>query len=80
MKFKYIGQSGRKNLDLAIYGVVSPAHILITGEIITVPDDHADLIERIKINGNFEEYNEPKKVIKPKKTKKETKKEEKEDK
>ena len=69
MKFKFIGQSGTKDLDLAIYGIKSPSDILLNGEIIEIPDDNKDLIQRITINGNYEEYKELKKFKKPQKDK-----------
>lgn len=77
MKFKYLGQSGVKDLDLVLAKIMKPNDILINGRIITIPDSDTQLIKRLQINGNFEVYNEPKRYIKPKKVK-EPKKEEKE--
>ena len=73
MKFKFIGQSGTKDLDLVIYNIKSPRDVLINGDIIEIPDGLSQLIQRIKINGNYEEYTEPKFVKKPQKDKKEKK-------
>lgn len=61
MKFKWIGGNGFKSIDLVLYKIMAPNEQLYTGKIIEVPDDLTVLIERIKINGNFEVYNEPKK-------------------
>lgn len=77
MKFKWVGANSMKDLDLAIYGIMQPNEVLMTGRIIEVPDSKKELIKRLMLNGNYEVYNEPKKF---KKTKKETKKEKKGDK
>jgi hypothetical protein len=78
MKFKWIGGNGFKDIDLVLYKIMTPNQLLVKGTVIDVPDDNTELIQRIKLNANYEEYVEPKKVIKPslKKEKKETKKEE----
>lgn len=73
MKFKYIGQSGVKDLDLVVFKVKTADEIICNGDIIEIPDDETELINRIQFNGNYEVYNEPKKVIRPKKDKKEEK-------
>ncbi|MBO6273024.1 hypothetical protein J6O48_09650 [bacterium] len=65
MKFKYIGQSRVKDLDLVLAKIMKPTDVLINGMIITVPDSETQLIKRLEINGNFEVYNEPKKFKKP---------------
>ena len=73
MKFKYIGSSGQKDMDLGLYGLKKPTEILLKDEIIDVPDSEKDLINRLKINGNYELYLESKKFNKPKKEEKEEK-------
>jgi hypothetical protein len=74
-KFKWIGGNGYKDIDLVLNKVMKPQQQLFNGMIIDVPDSNEYLINRIKINGNYEVYNEPKKVIKPKKEKKDKKEE-----
>ena len=78
MKFQWIGGNGFKDLDLAIAGIMKPNEQLFKGRVIEVDDSNTELIERLKINGNYKVYVEPKKVGRPpKKEKKEkTKKEE----
>lgn len=78
MKFKWIGGNGFKDIDLVLAGIKKQDQQLYTGMVIDVPDEEARLIRRLKVNGNYEVYNEPKKVKKPLKFKKEI--EEKEDK
>lgn len=78
MKFKWVGGNGFKDIDLVLAGIKTQDQQLYTGMIITVPDSEERLIRRLKVNGNYEVYNEPKKFKKPLKIKKE--KEEKEDK
>ena len=78
MKFKYIGQSGYKDLDLVVYKILAPDKVLKKGDIIDVPDNLTELIQRIQINGNFERA--VVKIPTPKKPKKEIKKEKEEDK
>lgn len=74
MKFKWIGGNGFKDIDLVLAGIKKQNQQLYTGMIIEVPDDEEHLIQRLQVNGNYEVYNEPKKVSKPvKKLKKETK-------
>lgn len=68
MKFKWIGANRVKDLDLVLAGVLKPSDELKKGMIIDVPDSKTQIIERIKVNGNYEVYSEPKKVTKPKKT------------
>lgn len=74
MKFKWIGDSRVKDLDLVLHGIMAPDEELMKNKIIEVPDSEKVLINRLKINGNYEVQ---KNIIKPKKSKKE-KKEEKE--
>ncbi len=76
MKFKYIGQSRVKDLDLVLAKIMKPTDVLINGMIISIPDSEAQLIKRLEINGNYQVYNEPKK-FKRQKEDKETKKEDK---
>ena len=77
MKFKYIGQLPIKDGDLVLAKIFKPTDVIKNGTVFEVPDDNALLIQRVKLNGYYEEYSEPKKVIKPKKeeNKKEIKKE-----
>lgn len=78
MKFKYIGQAGFKDLDLTIAGVTKPKDVLLPNTIIDVDDPV--LIQRLKINGNYEIVSEkPRPKIKPKFKKKLEEKEEEEE-
>ena len=72
MKFIYHGLPV-KNVDLVWAGIFKPSDIIVDGTIFEVPDENVALIDRVKVNGCFEEYKEPKKVIIPKKHKKEKK-------
>lgn len=78
MKFKYVGQAGFKDLDLTIAGITKPKDVLLPNTIIEIDDPV--LIQRLKINGNYELVREnPKPRPKPKfkkKIKEETKEEE----
>jgi len=65
MKIKYIGNRPVKNLDLVFFQILEPTDEIYPGEIIEIPDDKTDLINRMKVNGNYEVYNEPKKTVKP---------------
>ena len=76
MRFKYTGQSGYKDLDLVVYKIMSPNQTLKKGDIIEIPDDMAELIQRVQINGNFEKTV---KITAPKKPKKEIKEEKQEE-
>lgn len=77
MKFKYIGQAGFKDLDLTIAGITKPQDVLLPNTIIEVTDPI--IIQRLKINGNYEVVHEkPKPRPKPK-FKKKIKEEEKEE-
>lgn len=80
MKFQWIGGNGFKDLDLAIAGIMKPNEQLFKGRVIEVDDSNTELIERIKVNGNYKVYVEPKKVGRPPKKDKKKEKEEKEDK
>lgn len=80
MKFEWIGGNGFKDLDLVIAGTMKPDEQLFKGRVIEVDDSNTELIERIKVNGNYKVYSEPKKVGRPPKTDKNKEKEEKEDK
>ena len=71
MKFKYIGQLPIKDADLALAGVVKPNVSIYNGMVFEIPDENTALIKRVKLSGIYEEYIEPKKAIKPRKTKKE---------
>ena len=71
MKFKYVGKIPKKDLDLCLHGILDPDEVIMEGLIIEIPDSSKVLIDRIKANGNYEEYIEPKKVSKSKKSKKE---------
>lgn len=77
MKFKYIGDLPIKDIDLVLAGIFKPNQSIRKGTVFEVPDSNKLLIDRVKINGAYVEYVEPKKQYKPKKY---TKKEEKEDK
>ena len=76
MKFKYTGVLPIKDVDLVLAGIFKPNQTIVTGTEFEVPDDDALLLQRVKLNGNYEEI--PKKIGKPKKFKKD-KKEEKEE-
>lgn len=78
MKFKWNGGNGFKDLDLALAGVMTPDEQLYKGKIIEIDDSNTELIERIKINGNYEVYTEPRKVGRPPKKEKKEKQEEEE--
>lgn len=78
MKFKWIGGNGYKDIDLVLNKVMKPNDQLFNGMIIEIPNSNEYLINRIKINGNYEVYEEPKKkFVKPKKEKQNKKEEEK---
>ncbi len=68
MKFRYVGVSNFRDLDLVLNGVMNETDILITDTIIEVDDTKKELIRRLQINGNFEVVREkPKVTRKPKK-------------
>ena len=75
MKFKYIGQSGFKDLTLGFYEIMNPDEVLMNGDIIEIPDSNMELIESMKLMGVYKVYNKPlKNTKKDKKQKKEDKK------
>ena len=78
MKFKYIGDLPIKDVDLVLGGIFTPQQSIVKGTVFEVPDNDTLLIQRVKLNGNYEEL--PKKVVKPKKFKKEKKVEKEKDK
>ena len=67
MKFKYVGQLPIKDGDLVLAKVFKPTDVITNGTIFEVSDEDALLIQRVKLNGYYEEYSEPKKVGRPKK-------------
>ena len=69
MKFKYIGRVGVKSLDLTIAGITKPTDVLIPNTIIEVPNDNTQLINKLKVNGNYVEVKEKPKVTLKKKSK-----------
>lgn len=76
MKFKYIGLTPIKDIDLAIEGITSPNESIVPNQIIDIPDEKTLLIQRISVGGVYEPYTEPKKVGRPKKQNKKEDKEE----
>ena len=71
MKFIYTGEMPIKDIDLVLGGVLNPDEPIVKGKVFEVPDDNKLLLQRVKVNGVYEQYNEPKKASKPKKSKKE---------
>ena len=69
MKFKYVGQAGFKDLDLCIAGITNPNDVLIPDTIIEIPDTNTALIQRVNLNGNYQEIQERPTVKKVKKVK-----------
>ena len=65
-----------KDIDLVLAGVMKPNEPIVKGKIFEVPDDNKLLIQRVKVNGVYEEYVEPKKIGRPRKFKKDKKEEE----
>ena len=80
MKFIYKGEMPIKDIDLVLAGVMKANQPIVKGKVFEVPDDNKLLLQRVKVNGVYEPYVEPKKIGRPKKFKKDDKKEEKEDK
>lgn len=78
MKFRYIGELPIKDVDLVIAGIFTPQQTITKNTEFEVPDTDALLIQRIKINGTYEEV--PQKVEKPKTFKKSKQKKDKEEK
>ena len=78
MKFKYVGKLPLKNADLVLAGIFKKNDVLVEGTVFEIPDNNQTLISRIRLSGNYVEYQEPKKIGRPKKEeKKEEEKEEK---
>lgn len=75
MKFKYIGALPLKDVDLVRGGVFKPNQSIYNGTVFEVPDANTALIAKVKLNGVYEEYIEPKKPRFAKKIKKEEKEE-----
>lgn len=64
-----------KDVDLVLGGVLKPGEPIVEGKVFEVPDDNKLLLQRVKVNGVYEPYTEPKKVGRPKKSKKKDEKE-----
>lgn len=68
MKFRYVGVSEFRDLDLVLNGVMKESDLLIPDTVFEVSDTKRELIKRLKMNGNFEVVPEkPKVTRKPKK-------------
>lgn len=80
MKFKYTGTAPIKDVDLVLAGLFKPNQVITPGTVFEVSDNDTLLIQRVKLNGVYEEVVMPKKVGRPKKLKKSKEKEEKEEK
>lgn len=78
MKFKWVGLPNVKSLDLVYNEIMEPQDTLNPGDILEIPDDNKELIQKLKANLNYEVYIEPKKVGRPKKNDKKEEKEEEE--
>ena len=78
MKFKYVGDLPIKNVDLVVAGIYKPHDVITKNTIIDIPDNNSILIQRMRVNGNYEEVKQLK-IGKNKKSNKK-KKEEKEEK
>lgn len=71
MKFRYVGVSEFRDLDLVLNGVMKEKDVLLPNTVFEVSDTKRELIKRLKMNGNFEEvYEKPKVTKKSKKGKK----------
>lgn len=71
MKFRYVGVSEFRDLDLVLNGILKETDLLIPNTIFEVSDTKRELIKRLKMNGNFEVVAEkPKVTKKPRKGKK----------
>jgi hypothetical protein len=53
MNFKYVGETGFKDIDLVIYGIMEKGDELVNGMTFTVPDEQKSLIKRLQVNGNY---------------------------
>lgn len=77
MKFKYVGVSEFRDLDLVLEGVMDKKDLLLPNTIFEVSDTKKELIKRLQMNGNFEVVRSPPRVThKSKNRKKNIKKEE----
>ena len=76
MKFKWVGLPNVKSLDLVYNEIMEPQDTLNLGDIIEIPDDNKELIQKLKANLNYEVYIESKKAGRPKKNEKKEEKEE----
>lgn len=78
MKFKYVGVSEFRDLDLVLNGVMKETDMLLPNTIFEVSDTKRELIKRLQMNGNFEVVKErtPRKSKKKHNKLKEEKKEE----
>lgn len=71
MKFRYVGVSEFRDLDLVLNGILKETDLLLPNTIFEVSDTKRELIKRLKMNGNFEVVAEkPKVTKKPRKGKK----------
>lgn len=70
MKFIYTGQTPIKDVDLVLAGIFKPTERITKGRVFEVPDSNPLLCQRVKVQGIYEVYVEPKrKVGRPKKEK-----------
>jgi len=67
MKFKYTGQLPIKDGDLVLGKVFKANEVITKGTVFEIPNDNTLLIQRVKMSGIYEEFVEPKKIIRPKK-------------
>ena len=80
MKFRYVGVSEFRDLDLVLNGIMKEDDLLLPNTIFEVSDTKRELIKRLKMNGNFEVVAEkPKVTRKPKKGSKKKNEEDKEE-
>lgn len=77
MKIIYTGQLPIKNAELALAGIFKPNQTIYNGTIFEIPDENKELIEKILLGGNYEEYVAPKKAFGKAKKEKEDVKEDK---
>lgn len=69
MKFKYVGELPIKDMDLVLAKIFTPHQRIIKGTVFEVPDKDVVLIQRVKLNGYYEEVPEKKAVSAKKKQK-----------
>ena len=50
MKFKWVGLPNVKSLDLVYNEIMEPQDTLNPGDIIEIPDDNKELIQKLKAN------------------------------